>query len=50
MPCANLCTGVPGAVTLTYNGVMHSTVTRAAEMWSTGNTKGDFSVVPYVVR
>lgn len=46
MPSANPCTGVPGTVTLTYNGVIHFTVNKAGDFWDTGNQTGDFVFIP----
>ena len=48
MPSPNPCSGVPGTVTLTYNGVIHYTVNKAGGFWITGNQTGDFSFVPDV--
>src|SRR5262249_1281506 len=43
---ANPCTGAPGTVTLTYNGVLHFTVNKAGSLWATGTQTGDFVLVP----
>jgi len=43
---ANPCTGAPGTVTLTYNGVLHFTVNKAGNLWATGTQTGDFLLVP----
>src|SRR5579859_5606105 len=48
MPSGNPCSGVPGDVTLTYNGVFHITSNKAGDFWVTGNQTGDFSFVPSV--
>lgn len=48
---ANPCTGVPGTVTLTYDGVFHVTELTsgigAGTDWATGTMTGDFSFVPF---
>jgi hypothetical protein len=48
---ANPCTGAPGTVTLTYNGVFHVTELTAGQgagtFWATGTMTGDFSFVPF---
>lgn len=48
MPSANPCSGVPGNVMLTYNGVIHYTIDKAGDFWTTGNQTGDFSFIPSV--
>lgn len=48
MSLTNPCTGVPGTVTITYNGVIHYTINKAGDFWITGNQTGDFSLVPSV--
>jgi hypothetical protein len=46
----NPCTGAPGTVTLTYNGVFHVTELTSGQgagtFWGTGTMTGDFSFVP----
>jgi hypothetical protein len=42
----NPCTGVPGTVTITYNGVLHFTVNKAGDFWATGTQTGSFVLVP----
>jgi hypothetical protein len=42
----NPCTGAPGTVTITYNGVLHFTVNKAGDFWATGTQTGDFVFVP----
>lgn len=45
-PDTNPCTGVPGTLTITYNGVFHFTVNKAGDFWDTGNQTGDFVFIP----
>lgn len=45
-PQSNPCTGSPGTVTITYNGVFHVTVNKAGDSWATGTQTGDFVFVP----
>jgi hypothetical protein len=42
----NPCTGAPGMVTITYNGVLHFTVNKAGDFWATGTQTGDFVLTP----
>ena len=42
----NPCTGAPGMVTITYNGVLHFTVNNAGDFWATGAQTGDFVLTP----
>lgn len=42
----NPCTGAPGTVTITYNGVMHSTINKAGDFWITGTETGSFVFIP----
>ena len=50
MPVPNPCTGAPGTVTLTYNGVAHATFLTsgvgAGTGWGTFTATGDFAFVP----
>jgi hypothetical protein len=47
----NPCTGDPGTLTLTYNGVFHVTFLTAGKgagtFWATGTLTGTFSFVPF---
>src|SRR5258708_17899116 len=49
-PAPNPCTGAPGTVTLTYNGVFHVTALTsghgAGTDWATGTMTGDFVLTP----
>jgi len=49
-PSDNPCTGVPGALTLTYNGVFHATELTSGQgagtFWVTGTMTGDFVFTP----
>lgn len=40
------CLGVPGTITLTYNGVFHVTVNKAGDLWATGTETGSLIAVP----
>lgn len=42
----NPCTGAPGMVTITYNGVLHVTVNKSGDFWATGTQTGDFVLTP----
>jgi hypothetical protein len=42
----NPCSGVPGALQITYNAVFHVTVNKAGDFWATGTQTGDFSFAP----
>lgn len=47
---ANPCTGAPGTITLTYNGVFHVTYLTSGQgagtSWATGTQTGSFNFVP----
>lgn len=45
-PAANPCTGAPGTVTTTYNGVAHMTQLATGEFWATTTLTGDFTLTP----
>ncbi|HKZ86041.1 MAG TPA: hypothetical protein VJ793_20595 [Anaerolineae bacterium] len=45
-PDIDQCTGAPGNVTLTYNGVVHMTTTPNGAFHLTGTFTGDFVFVP----
>jgi hypothetical protein len=42
----NPCTGDPGTVSITYNGVMHFTINKAGDLWATGTETGGFVFTP----
>ena len=46
LPDINECTGDPGNVTITYNGVIHTTATPNGGFHLTGTFTGDFVFVP----
>jgi hypothetical protein len=43
---SNPCTGAPGTLTITYNGVFHITTLPSGEFWLTNTLAGDFTLVP----
>ena len=45
-PDIDQCTGAPGNVTITYNGVLHTTLTPNGGVHVTGTFTGDFVFVP----
>lgn len=49
-PILNPCSGAPGTVTLTYNGVFHITYLTSGQgagtFWGTGTMAGDFVLTP----
>ncbi len=45
-PATLPCTGAPGTVTITYNGVFHMTTLATGEFWATSTLTGDFTFVP----
>lgn len=45
-PNTNPCTGAPGTLTITYNGVFHFIVNKAGDYWDTGTQTGDFVFLP----
>ena len=45
-PSPNPCTGVPGTVTITFNGVFHITTLPGGELWLTFTQTGTVTAVP----
>ncbi len=45
-PAANPCSGAPGTVTVTFNGVFHTTQLASGEFWATSTNTGHFTLTP----
>lgn len=45
-PSPNPCTGTPGSVTITFNGVFHVTTLANGTFWATGTQTGTFTFTP----